>query len=106
MRIIVKVKDMEKESAGNDDKNMMLYNEKWQNIENMFIFFKKKIMLVSILIQMSGGGVLCFIFLFILNIFVFFIYFFFLIFSLLFLLILLFAVFILLLLSFCSCYSC
>ena len=39
MRIIVKVKDMEKESAGNDDKNMMLYNEKWQNIENMFIFF-------------------------------------------------------------------
>ena len=34
-------KDIEKESAGNDDKKIMLYNKKWQNIENMLLFLKK-----------------------------------------------------------------
>ena len=38
IRIIAKVKDIEKESAWNDDKKIMLYNKKWQNIENMLLF--------------------------------------------------------------------
>ena len=38
IRITVKVKDIEKESAGNDDKKIMLYNKKWQNIENVLLF--------------------------------------------------------------------
>ena len=41
-RIIKKVKDIEKESAGNDNKKIMLYNKKWQNIEIMLPLFKKK----------------------------------------------------------------
>ena len=40
-RIIKKVKDIEKESAGNDNKKIMLYNKKWQNIENV-TFLKKQ----------------------------------------------------------------
>ena len=38
VRIIIKVKDIEKESAGNDDKKIVPYNKKWQNIENMLLF--------------------------------------------------------------------
>ena len=61
IRIIANVKDIEKESVGTDD---------CQNIENMLLFFKKDIMLVSTMIQMGkgmmegegGGGVLCFVF--------------------------------------------
>ena len=41
IRIITKVKDIEKESAGNDYKKIMLYNRKWQNIENVLLFSKK-----------------------------------------------------------------
>ena len=37
IRITVKVKDIERESAGNDDKKIMFYNKKWQNIENMLL---------------------------------------------------------------------
>ena len=35
---MVKVKDIEKENAGNDDTKIMLYNKKWQNLENMLLF--------------------------------------------------------------------
>ena len=37
MRIIIKVKNIERGSAGNDDKNIMLCNKKWQNIEDMLL---------------------------------------------------------------------
>ena len=33
--------DIEKGSAGNNDKKIMLYNKKRQNIENTFHFLKK-----------------------------------------------------------------
>ena len=46
-RIIKKVKDIEKESAGNDNKKIMLYNKKWQNIENV-TFLKKQQQRVSL----------------------------------------------------------
>ena len=46
-RIIKKVKDIEKESAGNDNKKIMLYNKKWQNIENV-TFLKKQQQHVSL----------------------------------------------------------
>ena len=36
---IIKLKDIEKGSAGNDDENIMLYN-KWQN-KNVLLFLKK-----------------------------------------------------------------
>ena len=35
IRIIAKVKNIEKEIAGDNDKKIMLYNKKWLNIENM-----------------------------------------------------------------------
>ena len=79
IRIIANVKDIEKESVGTDD---------CQNIENMLLFFKKDIMLVSTMIQMGkgmmegegGGGVLCFVFFLILNMIHFFTFCFFLFF--------------------------
>ena len=38
IRVITKVKDMEKEIAGNNDKKIMLYKKKWQKIEDMLLF--------------------------------------------------------------------
>ena len=35
IRIIAKVKNIEKEIAGDNDKNIMLYNKKWLKMENM-----------------------------------------------------------------------
>ena len=41
IRVITKVKDVERESARNDDKKIMLYKKRWQNIENAVFSFKK-----------------------------------------------------------------
>ena len=40
IRIITKVKDIERESAANDNKKIMLYTKKWHNIENMLLFLE------------------------------------------------------------------
>ena len=65
IRIITKVKDVEREKGLETMiKRLGCRRIKWQNIENML---KKKTMLVSIMIQMGGGGILCLVFLLILN---------------------------------------
>ena len=54
IRIITKVKDIEKESAGKDNKKIIMYNKKGQNIENV-TFLKKKH--VSLNNDPNGWGV-------------------------------------------------
>ena len=114
IRIITKVKDIERESAANDNKKIMLYTKKWHNIENMLLFLEKHCFnLNNDPNKLGWNFVFCisayikcdFFSLFPLYIFVFFILIFIYLFVFLFLFIyLFFAVYILRLLSFRCCY--
>ena len=125
IRIITKVKDIERESAENDNKKIMLYTKndnkkimlytkKWHNIENMLLFLEKHFNLNNDPNKLGWNFVFCisayikcdFFALFPLYVFVFFHFDFYLFICFFIFIYLFFAVYILRLLSFrcCCCF--